>query len=98
MKRASISQLKAKLSEHLEAVKAGEEILVTDRGKAVARITPAPDVARLDARLQMLERAGRLRPPRSSRPLKIDRLLAGAPRDPDGRSLSALLAERKVER
>jgi prevent-host-death family protein len=98
MKRASITQLKAKLSEYLEVVKTGEEVLVTDRGRAVARITPVRGVERVDAHLETLIRTGRVRLPRSARPLRLDRLLAGAPRDPDGRSLAALLGERRERR
>ena len=38
MKIATISRLKASLSEYLAAVRAGEELIVTDRGKPVAKI------------------------------------------------------------
>lgn len=37
MRSAAISRLKASLSEYIDVVKAGEELLVTDRGKPVAR-------------------------------------------------------------
>jgi len=57
MTKASVSVFKARLSEYLGRVKAGDEILVTDRGRPVARVTPVvipdgkgrrePDVARL---------------------------------------------------
>jgi len=40
MKQTGVSQLKARLSEHLDMVKRGEEVLVTERGKPVARIVP----------------------------------------------------------
>lgn len=40
MKQAAVSELKARLSEHLDMVKRGEEVLVTERGKPVARIVP----------------------------------------------------------
>ena len=33
MKTTPISELKATLSEHLSRVKAGEEVIVTERGK-----------------------------------------------------------------
>jgi prevent-host-death family protein len=38
----SISELKAKLSEYLRRVKAGERVVLTDRGRAVAVISPIP--------------------------------------------------------
>ena len=40
MKSAAVSKLKATLSEHLARVKAGEEVVVTERGKPIARIVP----------------------------------------------------------
>ncbi|KPK46431.1 MAG: hypothetical protein AMK74_00005, partial [Nitrospira bacterium SM23_35] len=40
MKTAAVSELKARLSEYLNQVKAGMEVLITDRGKPVARLVP----------------------------------------------------------
>ncbi|MGA2416421.1 MAG: type II toxin-antitoxin system prevent-host-death family antitoxin [Candidatus Sulfotelmatobacter sp.] len=40
MRTVKISELKARLSAHLEMVKNGEEVLVCDRNKPVARIVP----------------------------------------------------------
>ena len=40
MKALGIKQLKARLSEHLRAVKAGEIVLVTDRDEVVAELRP----------------------------------------------------------
>lgn len=41
MKSVKIAELKDKLSEHLRAVEAGEEVIVTDRNRPIARIIPA---------------------------------------------------------
>ncbi len=41
MVTVSLAQAKARLSELLDKVEAGEEIVVTRHGKAVARISPA---------------------------------------------------------
>ncbi len=41
MKLVGVRELKNRLSEYLRRVKAGEEILVTDRGKIVARLSSA---------------------------------------------------------
>ncbi len=38
--RTSSSQLKAKLGEYLRAVRGGQEIVVTDRDRPVARLLP----------------------------------------------------------
>ncbi len=52
MKTAGVAEIKAHLSEYLTAVKAGEEVLVTERGVLIARITPLPSttasVAKVD--------------------------------------------------
>jgi len=40
MKTAAVSKLKAGLSEYLARVKAGEEVIVTERGKPIAKIVP----------------------------------------------------------
>ena len=41
MKKASVSQLKTSLSAYLLGVKNGEEVLVTERGRPIARLVPA---------------------------------------------------------
>lgn len=41
MKAVGVKQLKARLSEYLRAVRAGETILVTDRAEVVAELRPA---------------------------------------------------------
>ena len=38
--KAGVAQLKAGLSGYLERVKAGQEVLVTDRGRPVAKLVP----------------------------------------------------------
>lgn len=96
MKRTSISKLKAKLSQYLDAVRGGEEILVTDRGRPVARLAPVRGEAEEDSRRDWLLRTGRLRPPR--RPLSAEFWDRPRPSDPEGRSLFALLEEREEGR
>ena len=63
MKRVPISELKARLSEYLAGVRAGEEILVTDRGRPVARIAPVTSDAGIDGRIERLVRTGQMTPP-----------------------------------
>ena len=48
MKSVGVRDLKDRLSEHLRAVRAGEGILVTDRGEVIAALTP-PDAAANDS-------------------------------------------------
>ena len=40
MKKVKIAELKNHLSEHLRSVEAGDEIIVTDRDRPIARIVP----------------------------------------------------------
>jgi len=49
MKRVRIAQLKARLSEHLRAVRRGETIAVLDRDTPVAQIVPVrePPILRI---------------------------------------------------
>jgi prevent-host-death family protein len=51
----SITDARAKLSELVRRVKAGEEIVITRRGKAVARLLPPP------AKEDFLPRVGALK-------------------------------------
>jgi prevent-host-death family protein len=90
--KASISILKARLSQYLAAVKAGEEVIVTERGRPVARITTIGADGVLEGRLAKLVREGRVRPPTRAAP--ADELMDEAPPDPEGRSLQELLDDR----
>lgn len=56
MRSAAISKLKATLSEYIGYVKAGEEVLVTERGKPVARLVPVGDLADDARRLDLIRR------------------------------------------
>jgi len=90
MKRASITILKAHLSRYVDAVKSGEEIIVTERGKPVARLTGLDRASHTDGRTVQLVREGRMRAPAGAGTPQ-----AGAgPLDPEGRSLALLLEER----
>ncbi len=97
MKVASISQLKNGLSSYVDQVRAGESVLVTDRGVVVARLEPAgsgPDPA---GRLERLERAGVLRIGLGAPP--VDLLRSPGPRPRGGRSIvDATLEERRSGR
>jgi len=61
VKTAGIAELKAHLSEYLDQVKAGNQVLITERGAPVARLVPLEDEERYDARELRLARKGLLR-------------------------------------
>jgi prevent-host-death family protein len=88
---ASVVQLKARLSEYLRRVKAGNEITVTERGLPIARIVPLDDDQRRATREQRLVRAGVLRP---GRPGGVRKSLLGGPQSKMTGVLDALLANR----
>jgi prevent-host-death family protein len=62
MKTAAVSTLKAKLSEYLAAVKGGEEVIVTERGRPIARLGPIEGRVAEDERLSRLVARGLVRP------------------------------------
>lgn len=97
MKIAAVSQLKATLSKYLDQVKAGEEVLVTDRGKPIARIVPvAPGSEAASARILELERAGLARI--GPRKLPAGFFHAARPKDSSGAVRGALGKERSEGR
>jgi prevent-host-death family protein len=94
MTSAAIAELKAQLSRYLDQVKAGEEVLVTERGRPIARIVPIrPAEDDEDARLAELERKGLLR--RGKGPLPESFWERQVPEDPEGLALKGLLADRE---
>jgi len=97
MKTAAISELKASLSEYLSRVKAGEEVLIMDRGKPVARIIPLRrERTDIPASLLGLERAGKVRIGTGLLPAEFWTL--PRPQDKKGRALGELMREREEGR
>jgi prevent-host-death family protein len=95
MRTTGIADLKASLSETLARVKAGEEILVTEHGRPIARIVPLSSAAP-EAATDELVRAGILRAPERG----MDEGFWKLPRpvDAGGLALRALLEERRDDR
>lgn len=89
---ASVVQLKSRLSEYLRRVKAGGELVITDRGVPVARIMPLAVAERRTTRRLRLSKTGIVRPGRG----KVPRVLLSPPEGPRVGTavLDALLAER----
>ena len=94
MKTAAVSELKARLSQYLNRVKAGQEVLITDRGNPVARLVPISRVRR-DTMVDM-ERRGLIKI--GSGKLPKDFWLIPKPKDPGGSVLRALIEEREKGR
>jgi len=94
--RVSISELKARLSEHLRLVKGGEEVLVTERGRAVAVLGPVPLQRSEDADLEALVESGLVRPAKRAPNLTSKEIPLA--RDPERAVLGALLRDRREGR
>ena len=97
MKIATITEAKNKLSALLDIVKAGETVVIVDRGIPVARLEPASRSADDEGRLARLERAGIIT--RAKEPLPLKLLLEPPPKPEPGVSvLEALLEDRREGR
>ncbi|WP_447974958.1 type II toxin-antitoxin system Phd/YefM family antitoxin [Nitrospira sp. Kam-Ns4a] len=97
MKSAAVSRLKASLSEYLAKVKVGEEVIVTERGKPIAKIVPIRyDERQFPPHLLELARAGLVRLGAGKLPPGFWKL--PRPKDPEGKVLQALLEERAEDR
>jgi prevent-host-death family protein len=93
MIQVGVADLKARLSEYLARVQAGEEIVVADRGRPVARLVPAvPNDLTEDARLRDLQRRGLIRLGTGAVPEEYWSM--ELPEDPNGLLRAALEAER----
>lgn len=71
MKTVNIGDLKANLSAHLRLVKSGEEVMICERNKPVARITPYY-VDDYSKEMQSLIARGIVRPPLKKRPASLN--------------------------
>jgi len=95
--KAGVAELKAGLSRYLDRVKAGHEVVVTDRGRPVAKIVPIGAAAHRGLRRERLVREGMLLPGRGRvRPSLLRPPTGSAAK---GRAvLAALLEERREGR
>ena len=93
MKTASVSQLKTSLSAYLRQVKIGEEVLITEHGRPIARLLPIENPVSLSEHLQEMEKKGLLK--RGEKPLPANFWDLPRPADPQGAVRSAVLSERE---
>jgi prevent-host-death family protein len=93
MKTTTVSKLKASLSEYLRSVKAGEEILVTERGRPVAKLTPAVSSNLLPDHLLEMQKQGVVKLGSGKLPKGFWNL--PRPKDPKGLVVKAVLRERE---
>ena len=92
MQTVSITQLKNSLSAYLRDVKAGEEVLITDRGRPIARLAPVSSSDSMEEHLDEMERKGLLR--RGTGRLPDDFWDLPRPADPEGLVRKAISLDR----
>ena len=93
MKTTTVSKLKASLSKYLRFVKAGEEVLVTERGRPIAKLTRAESSEMLPDHLVEMEKQGLIKLGRGRLPKGFWEL--PRPNDPKGSVAKAVLRERE---
>jgi prevent-host-death family protein len=88
---AGVAEMKAKLSEFLARVRAGDEVLITDHGRPVAKIVPVSDWGE---ELAELERAGLVR----AGPMRLPKGFLDLPRpEISGPGLAEAITEERRE-
>lgn len=95
MEKATISEIKNRLSAYLKKVKAGQSILILDRNQPVARLERVEREQHPDDRLTRLERAGLIR--RATQPVPLKALKTPVPKV-KASVLQSLVEERREER
>jgi antitoxin (DNA-binding transcriptional repressor) of toxin-antitoxin stability system len=93
MGKATISEIKSRLSAYLKKVKAGQAVLILDRDHPVTRLERVGPSTHPDDRLVRLERAEILQ--RATRPVSVESLNAPVPQS--SRSVVAALLEERQE-
>ena len=92
MQTRTVSQLKMSISACLRQVKSGEELLITEHGRPVARLLPVADIAALPEHLAEMEKKGLLKRAEKSLPENFWNL--PRPDDPNAVLRSGVSAER----
>jgi prevent-host-death family protein len=93
MRTATITEAKNGLSALIDRVRAGESVLITDRGVPVARLEPATRLEDPSGRLERLARAGLVRLPAGPPPTEL--LRTPPPGLPEGVDVVGALIEER---
>jgi prevent-host-death family protein len=92
MKTVSVAKLKKELSQLLQEVQAGEEIIIEERNLSVAKIIPFPQAQDDEAELLALAREGKVRLPKEKLSAAFWKL--PAPKVSGQKAMEALRADR----
>jgi len=95
MKKASVTQVKSRLSAYLKDVERGETVLIFHRDKPVARLEPVHWLDMSDEeRIRELVRQGIVKAPRGKLDVKAFLAMPG-PRIPEEVAVRAVLQDRE---
>lgn len=97
MKTVGIAELKNRLSHYLEGVRRGEEVLIRDRNKPIAKIVPLISATEFSEEELALAAAGILRLPEKAS-LSEDFWTEPRPRIAAKDAVNAVVNERKESR
>ena len=93
--RMGLREANQSFSKAIKAVKAGKEVILTERGKPIAVIKPLEQKDKLEAMMQRLEAEGILRSgPKSGKPMPVWR----SPAHIKGEPISETIREERDER
>jgi prevent-host-death family protein len=97
MRTTTITEAKNGLSALIDRVRAGESIVILDRGTPVARLEPVANDPDASGRIKRLERAGIVRAGSAAPPLDLMRT-PGPELTVGGSAVNAVLDERRSDR
>ena len=93
--RMGLREANQRFSQAIKVVKAGNEVVLTERGKPIAVIKPLENQDKLEATLRRLEAEGLLwRGPKSGKPMPVWR----SPIRIKGKPISQTISEERNER
>jgi prevent-host-death family protein len=93
--RLGLREANQQFSKAIKAVKAGREVILTERGKPIAVIKPLPQPKTVEATIRRLEAEGILRcGPKSGKPMPVWR----SPVRIKGKPMSETIREERDER
>lgn len=93
--RLGLREANQHFSKAVKAVKAGKEVILTERGKPIAVIKPLPQPKTVEAAIRRLEAEGVLRSgPKSGKPMRVWR----HPVRIKGKPISETISEERDER
>ncbi len=90
MIKKGVKEVRDHFTRYLKRVKQGEEIVVTERGKPVALLTPIPEVTGFREKLELAARKGLIRLPQKEGNIPVHKKIRL-----QGKSLTEILLEER---